>query len=68
VVITSEFIGLKDAFGHKRLREGTYTPGQIDGRWSDEIKADFLEWVDANPDLLPMTREELDQYLKGRTW
>ena len=68
VVITSEFIGLKDKFGHQRLREGKYTPGQIDGRWSDEIKADFLNWVEENPDLLPMTREELDQYLKGRTW
>jgi 4-hydroxy-4-methyl-2-oxoglutarate aldolase len=68
VVITAEFIGLKDTFGHKRLKEGKYTPGQIDGRWSDEIKADFLEWVDANPDLVPMSREELDQYLKGRTW
>lgn len=68
VVITSEFIGLKDKFGHKRLREGTYTPGQIDGRWSDEIKADFLKWVDANPDLIPMSRQELDEYLKGRTW
>jgi regulator of RNase E activity RraA len=68
VVITAEFIGLKDKFGHMRLREGTYTPGQIDGRWSENIKADFLNWVDANPDLLPMTREELDAYLKGRTW
>ncbi len=68
VVITAEFIGLKDKFGHMRLREGTYTPGQIDGRWSDEIKADFLKWVDANPDLIPMTRDELDEYLKGRTW
>ncbi len=38
VVITSEFIGLKDAFGHMRLREGTYTPGQIDGKWSDDFQ------------------------------
>ena len=68
VVITSEFIALKDTFGHLRLREGKYTPGQIDGRWSDEIKTDFLQWVDANPDLLPMSREELDGFLKGRTW
>src|SRR3954453_23832184 len=30
VVITSEFVALKDAFGHQRLREGKYTPGQID--------------------------------------
>jgi regulator of RNase E activity RraA len=68
VVITAEFIGLRDKFGHQRLREGIYTPGQIDGQWSDQIKEDFLQWIDANPDLLPMTREELDQYMKDRTW
>ena len=68
VVITSEFIGLKDTFGHQMLREGVYTPGQIDGRWSDDIKEAFLKWVDANPDKVPMSREELDEYLKNRTW
>lgn len=68
VIINSEFIGLRDKFGHLRLKEGTYTPGQIDGRWSDEIKQDFLNWIDENPDLLPMSREELDEYLKNRTW
>ena len=68
VVINSEFIALKDKFGHMRLREGKYTPGQIDRRWTDDIKKDFLEWVDANPDLVPMSRAELDAYLKGRTW
>jgi 4-hydroxy-4-methyl-2-oxoglutarate aldolase len=68
VVITSEFIMLKDTFGHLRLKEGTYTPGQIDGRWTDDIKEDFLNWIDQNPDLLPMSQEELDEYLKNRTW
>lgn len=68
VVINAEFIGLRDKFGHRRLKEGVYTPGQIDGRWSDEIKEDFLKWIDDNPDLLPMSREELDEYLKNRTW
>ena len=68
VVITSEFIMLKDAFGHQRLNEGTYTPGQIDGRWTEDIKKDFLNWIDEHPDLIPMSREELDEYLKNRTW
>ena len=68
VVITAEFISLKDKFGHQRLREGKYTPGQIDGRWSDDIKKDFLQWLDQHPDLLPMSRKELDNYLKNRTW
>ncbi len=68
VVITGEFIGLRDKFGHQRLREGVYTPGQIDGKWSDEIKKDFLAWLDENEDSLPMSREELDEYMKNRTW
>jgi 4-hydroxy-4-methyl-2-oxoglutarate aldolase len=68
VVINGEFIALRDAFGHQRLQEGTYTPGQIDGRWSDEIRADFIEWIDAHPELLPMPREELDRYLRERGW
>ncbi len=68
VVITAEFIGLRDKFGHQMLREGVYTPGQIDGRWSDEIKQSFLKWLDENPDQIPMSREELDEYMKNRTW
>ncbi len=68
VVITGEFIALRDAFGHQRLQEGIYTPGQIDGRWSDEIKADFLRWIDEHPDLLPMSREELERFLRERDW
>jgi regulator of RNase E activity RraA len=68
VVTTAEFISMRDQFGHQRLREGTYTPGQIDGRWSDDIKQDFLQWVSANPDKVPMSRTELDAYLKDRTW
>lgn len=68
VVINAEFIMLRDEFGHQRLREGKYTPGQIDAQWSDEIKKDFLKWIDENPSKIPMTREELDKFLKNRTW
>ena len=68
VVVRAEFIMLRDMFGHEMLKKGVYTPGQIDGRWSDEIQAAFLEWVKNNPDELPMTREDLDAYLKDRTW
>jgi 4-hydroxy-4-methyl-2-oxoglutarate aldolase len=67
LVINSEFIMLRDQFGHQRLREGKYTPGQIDMQWSDEIKKDFLQWVGQQKNL-PMTRAELDQFLKDRTW
>ena len=37
VVKVSEIVRLRDMFGHLRLRQEKYTPGQIDSRWSDEI-------------------------------
>ena len=44
VVERGEEVGLRDRFGHQRLREGKYTPGEIDRKWSEEIDADFVEW------------------------
>ncbi len=68
LVINAEFIALRDQFGHQRLREGKYTPGEIDQQWTDAIKKDFLSWLDQNPGKLPMSRQELDEYMKKRTW
>ena len=44
VVERGEEVNLRDRFGHQRLREGKYTPGEIDRQWSEEIDADFAEW------------------------
>lgn len=68
LVINAEFIALRDQFGIQRLKEGKYTPGQIDQQWSDDIKKDFLGWIEKNTDKLPMSRKELDEYMKSRTW
>jgi 4-hydroxy-4-methyl-2-oxoglutarate aldolase len=68
VVINAEFIMLRDKFAITRLKAGVYTPGQIDTAWTDAIKQDFLKWLKENPDLLPMSREELDKFMKNRTW
>lgn len=68
VIITSEFIALRDKFGHEMLRNGTFTPGEIDSQWSDKIKTAFLKWLDAHEDQLPMKRSELDAFMKNRTW
>jgi len=68
VVDRAEFIMLRDMFGHEMLKKGVYTPGQIDGQWSDDIKEAFLKWVETNPNELPMTPEALEDYLKDRTW
>ncbi len=68
LVITSEVTALRDEFGHLRLKEGKYKPGQIDSQWSDEIKKDFMNWLNNYPGKLPMTKVELDNYFKDRNW
>ena len=68
VVVTSEVVRLRDMFGHQRLREGTYTAGQIDTRWSDEIEKDFSQWLEEHIDELPIAKEQIQEILKKRTW
>lgn len=68
VVVTSEVVRLRDMFGHQRLREGTYSAGEIDARWSDDIEKDFSEWLNERIDDLPVPREQIQEILKNRTW
>jgi regulator of RNase E activity RraA len=68
LVITSEVTALRDEFGHQRLREKKYLPGQIDSQWTEEIKKDFLDWLNKYPGKLPMSKKELDDYLKERNY
>ena len=68
VVSTSEFIGLRDKFGHAMLKAGTYSPGQIDSQWTEEIKNAFLKWLEQHPDLSKLTRAQLDEFMSKRTW
>jgi regulator of RNase E activity RraA len=66
LVITSEVTALRDEFGHQRLQEKKYLAGQIDSEWTEDIKNDFLNWLKNYPGKLPMSKEELDNYLKER--
>jgi len=47
VVERSEDVRVRDQFGHLRLGQGRYTPGEIDRAWSEAIEADFKEWLAA---------------------
>ncbi len=67
VVLGAEFIMLRDEFGKQRIKEKKYTAGDIDSRWTADIREDFLEWLRMKQDL-PMSREELDNYMKQRNW
>jgi len=68
VVETAEIVMLRDQFGHQRLREGTYTPGQIDSRWNEEIEQDFSRWLEENKTSLPVPEKRVEELLKNRTW
>ena len=68
VVKTSEIVRLRDLFGHQRLREGKYTAGQIDAKWTDEIEKDFSQWLNAHINELPVPKEQIQELLKERTW
>jgi regulator of RNase E activity RraA len=68
VVRRAEAIMLRDRFGHQRLKEGKYTPGQIDGAWSEEIKADFFKWLEESMDELPIPKAVIKEILEKRTW
>ena len=68
LVLTSEVTALRDEFGHQRLREKKYLAGQIDSQWSEEIRKDFLNWLNNYPGKLPMSKTDLDNYLKDRNY
>ena len=44
VIKSSEGAGLRDEWGHMRLREKKYLPGEVDGTWTEEMKKDYEEW------------------------
>jgi 4-hydroxy-4-methyl-2-oxoglutarate aldolase len=73
VVETSEVVELRDGFGHQRLKEGKYTPGQIDTKWAPEIEKDFANWLatDKKGQISPEQRQKYLDFMKthtGRTW
>jgi 4-hydroxy-4-methyl-2-oxoglutarate aldolase len=68
VVKTAELIQLRDMFGFQRIKEGLYTPGQIDQRWSDDMEKDFSQWLNEHMDELPVPKAQIQELLKERTW
>lgn len=68
VVSTSEFVALKDQFGFEMVKSNKYSTGEIDSKWTEQIKKDFILWLEQHPELGSMTKETLDKVLSKRTW
>lgn len=68
VISTAEFIGLRDLWGHAMLKEGRYSPGQIDNEWTPAMKDEFMKWIGENVKDVKLTRAQLEEFMKKRTW
>ncbi|RUT67972.1 RraA family protein [Flavobacterium cupreum] len=68
IVLTGEVTELFDIFGQQRIKEGKYTAGTIDSKWSEDIKKDFRSWLNTYKGKLPMSRKELDSFLEKRNF
>ncbi|HKT86895.1 MAG TPA: hypothetical protein VJQ59_00565 [Candidatus Sulfotelmatobacter sp.] len=50
----TEMDHLVDEWGHMMLREGKYTPGEIDNKWSPEMVEQFNAWIEKKGSKLRM--------------
>jgi len=55
----TEMDHLVDEWGHTMLREGKYTPGQIDAKWTKQMVEEFNAWLEKRGSKLRMPAPEI---------
>ncbi|MDP3468087.1 MAG: RraA family protein [Daejeonella sp.] len=68
VVSTAEFVVRRDKYAFEVIKSGKYSGGQLDAEWTEEMKLDFLKWMERHPEEGKMTKAELDVIMSKRTW
>lgn len=68
VVSTAEFIAVRDRFSKAMLKAGRYTPGQIDSEWPPALRDEFLKWVEQNEKGNKLSKAQMEEFMKKRTW
>jgi len=68
VISTAEFVVRRDKYAFEVIKSGKYTGGQLDNAWTEEMKLDFLKWMERHPEEGKMTKAELDVIMSKRTW
>lgn len=66
-VLSGEYTSLRDQFNFYCMRTGLFK--YVNERFvvePDEFEAAFLKWIDENPDILPMPKEDFMEYYKSR--
>ncbi len=46
VVNRVERTQLRNLFGKSRMKEGIYTAGEVDSKWTEEMEEDYKQWVE----------------------
>jgi regulator of RNase E activity RraA len=64
-VAHAEFINLEDAFNFELNKQGK-NGGSFEGGWNGAKYDALVQWINANPDKLKMSRAEFDAILKER--
>ena len=57
VADSAELTHLRDEWGHQMLREGKYTPGQIDSAWTKQMIEEFNHWAEQRGAKVRMTTD-----------
>lgn len=68
VVSTAEFVVRRDKYAFEVIKSGKYSGGQLDNAWTEEMKLDFLKWLERHPEEGKMTKAELNVIMSKRTW
>ena len=50
------------------IDKGIYTAGEIDSMWDKKMNDRFVQWLNDYQGSLPMTKDELERYLKARNF
>jgi len=66
VIFIAEFIKLEDTFNFELNRAGS-NGGAFEGGWNGPKYKAFVDWINANPGKLKMSRAEFDAILKERS-
>jgi 4-hydroxy-4-methyl-2-oxoglutarate aldolase len=57
VIEKADMVHKVDEWGHTMLREGKYTPGEIDRKWSKSMVEEFNKWLEQQGSKLRMPQE-----------
>lgn len=60
----ADFMKTKETFSHSMIAAGHYGSQELKGHWSDEVKNQFMKWLEQNPSKPKFSREQVDEFME----